>query len=112
MRAFLVLLQLTVPAAVQAQQRAMPPRDTSAPAESAGLQVTRPDGWMARSGRHEGRDVTDAVFELKSREHVPAVEIPITDRVTVARGLVADHGNAPVGEGTVLLFPVDAEPCT
>jgi hypothetical protein len=75
----------------------------------ARFQVTLPDGWMVKSITHEGREVADAVFELKSQEHVAGVEILVTDRVTEASGLVVDAKNAPVGEATVLLFPVDAE---
>jgi hypothetical protein len=75
----------------------------------ARFQVTLPEGWMLESIRHEGRDITDAILELKSQEHVPGIEILVTDRVTEASGLVVDDKNAPVGDATVLLFPVDAE---
>ena len=75
----------------------------------ARFQVTLPEGWMVKSIRHEGRDVTDTIFDLKSQERVSGVEILVTDRVTEASGLVVDEKNAPVGEATVLLFPVDAE---
>lgn len=63
---------------------------------------------MVKSIRHEGRDIMDAALELKSGEGVSGVEILITDRVTEINGQVVDGTNAPVGEATVLVFPVDA----
>jgi hypothetical protein len=76
---------------------------------AARFDVRLPEGWMVKSIRHEGRDVADAVFELKSQEQVSGVEILITDRVTEANGLVIDDTSAPVGQATVLVFPVEAE---
>lgn len=74
----------------------------------ARFQVTLPEGWMVKSIRHEGRDIMDAALELKHGEQVHGVEILITNRVTEINGQVVDGKNAPVGEATVLLFPVDA----
>lgn len=74
----------------------------------ARFQVNLPEGWMVKSIRHEGRDIMDAALELKSGEGVSGVEILITDRVTEINGQVVDGTNAPVGEATVLVFPVDA----
>ena len=74
----------------------------------ARFQVTLPEGWMVKSIRHEGRDIMDAALELKHGEQVHGVEILITNRVTEINGQVVDDRNAPVGEATVLLFPVDA----
>jgi hypothetical protein len=75
----------------------------------ARFRVTLPDGWMVKGIRHEGRDMTDAVLELKSREQVSGVEVLITNRVTEINGQVVDAKNAPVHDATVLLFPVEAE---
>jgi protocatechuate 3,4-dioxygenase beta subunit len=75
----------------------------------ARVQVTVPEGWMVKAIRHEGRDITNAVLELKSREQISGVEILVTDRVTEIVGRVADEKNAPVYDATVLLFPVDAD---
>ncbi|HJR61139.1 MAG TPA: carboxypeptidase-like regulatory domain-containing protein [Vicinamibacterales bacterium] len=75
----------------------------------ARFQVTVPEGWMVKSIRHEGRDISAAVLELKSREQISGVEILITNRVTEIGGQVVDDKNVPVGEATVLLFPVDAD---
>jgi hypothetical protein len=64
---------------------------------------------MVKAIRHEGRDLTNAVLELKSREQVSGVEILITSRVTDINGQVVDEKNAPMYDATVLLFPVDAD---
>lgn len=73
----------------------------------ARFQATVPEGWMLKSVRHEGRDITDDVVELGSRQQMSGVEVVITNRVTEINGQVVDEKNAPVGEATVLLFPAD-----
>lgn len=73
----------------------------------ARFDVRLPDGWMVKSITHQGRELADAVLELKSGEEVTGVEILITSRVTEATGNVVDAGGAPVGDATVLLFPAD-----
>jgi protocatechuate 3,4-dioxygenase beta subunit len=75
----------------------------------ARFQVTMPEGWMLKSVRHAGRDITDATLELKSGEQLSGVEILITNRLTEVNGTVVDQQNAPVGEATVLVFPADPE---
>jgi hypothetical protein len=74
----------------------------------ARFQVTLPEGWMVKSIRHEERDIMDAALELKHGDQVQGVEILITNRITEVNGQVVDQKNVPVGEATVLLFPVDA----
>jgi hypothetical protein len=73
----------------------------------ARFQVTVPDGWMVKGIRHEGRDISDAVVELQSRQQISGVEILVTNRVTEAGGQVVDDKNVPLGDATVLLFPAD-----
>jgi protocatechuate 3,4-dioxygenase beta subunit len=75
---------------------------------SARFQVTLPEGWMVKAITHEGRDMMNAALEPKHGEHVQGVEILITNRVTEINGQVVDQKNTPVGEATVLVFPVDA----
>jgi hypothetical protein len=75
----------------------------------ARFQVTVPEGWMLKSVRLAGRDITDAPVELKSGEQMSGVEIHITNRVTDVNGLVIDDRNSPVGEATVLVFPADQD---
>jgi hypothetical protein len=71
----------------------------------ARFQVTLPDGWMLKTVRLAGRDITDTTLELKSGEQLTGVEIHVTNRVTEVNGTVVDEQNAPVGDATVLVFP-------
>ena len=73
------------------------------------FQVTLPDGWMLKAVVHDGRDITDAVLELASRQELRDVEVIITDRVTLVDGQVTDEKNVPMHEATVLVFPSDAD---
>jgi len=73
----------------------------------ARFQVTVPEGWMLKAVRHEGRDITEDVIELGTRQQMSGVEVLITNRVTEINGQVVDEKTAPVGEATVLLFPAD-----
>jgi hypothetical protein len=75
----------------------------------ARFQVTLPDGWMLKSIKHEGREITDGVLELRSGEQVAGVEILISRRVTEASGQIVDGKGNPVGDATVILFPVEEE---
>lgn len=73
----------------------------------ARFQVRVPEGWMLKSIRHEGRDITEDVIELGSRQQLSGVEVLITNKVTEINGQVLDEKNVPVVEATVLLFPAD-----
>ena len=73
----------------------------------ARFQVTVPEGWMLKAVRHEGREITEDVIELGSRQQLSGVEVVITNRLTEIDGQVVDEKNAPVGDATVLLFPSD-----
>jgi hypothetical protein len=73
----------------------------------ARFQVTVPEGWMLKAVRHEGRDITEEVVELGSRQQMSGVEVIITNRVTEINGQVLDEKTMPVVEATVLLFPAD-----
>ena len=73
----------------------------------ARFQVRVPEGWMLKSVRHEGRDITEDVIELGSRQQLSGVEVLITNKITEINGQVLDEKNVPVVEATVLLFPAD-----
>lgn len=75
----------------------------------ARFQVIVPEGWMLKSVMRDGRDITDAPLELKSGEHVPGVEVIITNRVTTVGGQLTDEKLVPVRDATVLIFPSDAQ---
>jgi protocatechuate 3,4-dioxygenase beta subunit len=75
----------------------------------ARFQVTLPEGWMLKSIRLAGRDITDAPLELKSGEQLNGVEILVTNRLTELSGQVVDATKTPVGDATVLIFPADAD---
>ena len=70
----------------------------------ARFRVTLPEGWMLKSVTHNGRDLGDAVLELRSGEMLAGVEILITNRITTLGGQVVDRAGKPVGDATVVVF--------
>jgi hypothetical protein len=68
-----------------------------------------PDGWVMKAVLHDGRDITDMPIELKSSERLSDVQVVLTDRVTTVTGRITDDKGGPVSDGTVIVFPGDAE---
>lgn len=59
---------------------------------------------MLKNVTHDGKDITDAIVELKSGEKLTGVEVLITNRVTSLAGQVLDRTDAPLGDATVIVF--------
>jgi len=71
------------------------------------VQVNLPSGWMVKSIAHDGRDITDAGFELRSGEEWTDVVVTVTKRSGQLTGDIVDDKDALVTSGTVILFPAD-----
>jgi len=73
------------------------------------IRVALTDGWMVKAILHDGRDVADTAFDLKSGEELSGLQVIVTNRVTTVNGQLQDDKGAPTADGTVLLFAADAE---
>jgi hypothetical protein len=76
---------------------------------AARLRATLPDGWALASILHDGRDVTDTAFELKSGDVLSGVQVVLTNRVNSIGGQVVDDKGTPLADGTIIVFATDAE---
>jgi hypothetical protein len=76
---------------------------------AARLRVSLPDGWSVKSILQDGRDISDAVVELKSGEELTGVHVIVTNRVTSVGGQVVDGKGAAFTDGTVIVFADDPE---
>jgi hypothetical protein len=74
-----------------------------------GAQVLRvdrlPDGWIVKSIRANGRDVTDAALEFRGSEQA-SVQVVLTNRISELSGTVKANGQT-VTTASVVLFPED-----
>ncbi len=68
-----------------------------------------PSGWMLKSVRVNGADVTDAGIEFKPGEAVTGLEIVVTSKVTEVSGTVKAGNGDPVKDYTVVLFSDDPQ---
>lgn len=75
----------------------------------ARIRVTLPDGWMVKAILHDGRDVADTIFDLKSGEELSGLQVMISNKVTDVTGQLTDDKGAPLSDGTVIVFAADAE---
>jgi hypothetical protein len=75
-----------------------------------GAQVLRvdrlPDGWIVKSIRANGRDITDTALEFRGSE-AATVQVVLTNRISEVSGAVKANGQ-PVTSASVVLFPEDA----
>jgi hypothetical protein len=70
------------------------------------LRVDRlPEGWIVKSIRANGRDITDSALEFRGSETV-AVQVVLTNRISEVSGTVKASGQ-PVTTASVVLFPDD-----
>jgi hypothetical protein len=76
---------------------------------AARLFAVVPDGWMVKSIRSGDRDITSTVLDLRSGEQLSDVEVVVTDRLTRVSGQLADDRGAPLANGTIVVFPEEAE---
>lgn len=63
--------------------------------------------WLLKSARLGGRDVTDAVFEVRPQESIGALAVALTDVAAELSGVVYDAANRPSADLSLLLFPAD-----
>jgi hypothetical protein len=71
------------------------------------LRVDRlPDGWVVKSIRANGRDVTDTALEFRGTEAASG-QVVLTNRISEVSGAVK-AGGQPVTAASVVLFPEDA----
>ncbi len=74
-----------------------------------GAQVLRvdrlPEGWVVKSIRANGRDITDSALEFRGSE-TANVQVLLTNRISEVSGAVKANGQ-PVTAASVVLFPED-----
>ena len=71
------------------------------------LRVDRlPEGWVVKSIRANGRDITDTPLEFRGSEGA-TVQVVLTNRISEVSGAVKANGQ-PVTSASVVLFPEDA----
>jgi hypothetical protein len=71
------------------------------------LRVDRlPEGWVVKSIRANGRDITDTALEFRGSEGA-TVQVVLTNRISEVSGTVKANGQ-PVTSASVVLFPEDA----
>jgi protocatechuate 3,4-dioxygenase beta subunit len=68
-----------------------------------------PPGWMMKTVRAGGADITDTGMEFKAGEQVSNVEIVVTSRVTEIAGGVSLENGTPAKEYTVVVFSDDPD---
>src|SRR5205814_9387134 len=73
----------------------------------ARFRVNLPDGWMLKAVMDDGRDLADALIELRSGETLNGLEVILTDKVTSIGGRLTDDKHRPLLDATVVLFPDD-----
>jgi hypothetical protein len=66
-----------------------------------------PDGWIVKSIRYRGVDVTDLPTAFAPGTDTRAIEIVLTDRGAHVAARVVDVGGRPQTDAAVVLFPVD-----
>jgi hypothetical protein len=76
---------------------------------AARLRMSLPDGWSVKSIVQDGREISDAVVEMKSGEELSDVHVVVTNRVAIVGGQVIDGKGAPLTDGTVIIFADDPE---
>jgi protocatechuate 3,4-dioxygenase beta subunit len=62
-----------------------------------------PPGWMLKSVRVNGNDVTDNGVDFKAGESITGIEVTLTSKLTEVNGTVKD-GSQPVKDYTVVVF--------
>jgi len=87
-------------------QRVSDPRSV----ELKGLSGTRivrvaslPPGWMLKSVRVNGNDITDAGMDFKAGEAVTGIDVVLTSKLTEVNGTVK-AGSAPAKDYTLVIF--------
>jgi hypothetical protein len=68
----------------------------------------QPRGWVVKSVKYRGEDVTDLPVEFKTSTDPRALEVVLTRRVALVSGRALDDEGKPIEEGFVVLLPADA----
>ncbi len=68
-----------------------------------------PAGWMVKSVRVNGTDITDTGMEFKPGEAVTGVEIALTSKLSQVSGTVTGSGSEPVKDYTLVIFSDDPQ---
>jgi protocatechuate 3,4-dioxygenase beta subunit len=71
-----------------------------------------PKGWVLKSVKLNGQDITDRGVEFKPGEDVSGLEIELTNKTTSVNGSVTDDKNQPLKDYTVVVFAEDASKWT
>jgi protocatechuate 3,4-dioxygenase beta subunit len=67
-------------------------------------------GWLVKSVRVNGTDVTDSGAEFRSGENVDGVEIELTNRAASVSGRVTNDKGEPVLDYSAIVFPQEGTP--
>ena len=65
--------------------------------------VNVPSGWMLKSVRVNGNDITDSGMDFKTGESISGIEVTLTSKLTEVNGTVKD-GSQQVKDYTVVVF--------
>ena len=71
--------------------------------------VWLPKGWMLKSVRANGVDVTDTGIDFTPGETHTGIEVALTSKVTEISGSVKGPSSAPISDCTVLVFSDDPQ---
>jgi protocatechuate 3,4-dioxygenase beta subunit len=66
-----------------------------------------PAGWVLKSVRVEGQDVTDTGFDFKPGSALSGVEVVLTNKTTDITGTVTQGDGQPVKDFTAVIFAAD-----
>jgi protocatechuate 3,4-dioxygenase beta subunit len=66
-------------------------------------------GWMVRSVRLNGADITDTGMDIRGGEDVTGLEIEVTNRIPEISGAVTNSRNEQVTEYSTVVFSQDRE---
>jgi hypothetical protein len=66
-----------------------------------------PKGWVLKSVKLNGEDITDKGADFKPGEDVSGIEVELTNKTTAITGGVTDDRNGTLKDFTVVVFPED-----
>jgi protocatechuate 3,4-dioxygenase beta subunit len=66
-----------------------------------------PDGWALKAVLHDGIDVTDTGFHLRSGQDAHGVQLVVTNRISLVAGSVQDDRGAAARDYVVVVFVDD-----
>ncbi|HWW86121.1 MAG TPA: carboxypeptidase-like regulatory domain-containing protein [Vicinamibacterales bacterium] len=64
-------------------------------------------GWLIRTVRYKGLDVTDSGLELEPNGTIDGVEVELTNRASTLSGSVTNTRSEPAGGSVIVVFPQD-----